>query len=437
MSDTGHSYWSASGFKAVMLCPGKKVMEQGLANLTNEYAAEGTAAHQVLTWALQADCDAADFIGTPIHLDSFGKPCDQVVAAFTFVVDEDMVEPVQVCIDLVRELCAGGGQLMVDQKVNYSKWLGVDRDQAWGTLDVAVIFDEEIVVLDYKHGRGVWVDAERNAQMSLYALGAVDLYGDVADFKRVRMLISQPRLTTKASEWDCTLEELERWGYGEARSAVNTCEVARLNVGASFDHAEMTWEQTFLRPQEAACKFCLAKATCPALRDAVTETVFASAPASVEEFADLTVPGREHVKPTDEAWLAAALDKADLIESWVKAIRAEVETRLLAGTTVPGYKIVQGKKGHRKWSNPSEAEATLKSMKLKQEEMYDFSLISPTSAEKLHKAKTIGPRQWPKLQGLITQSEGKAHVAPATDPREAIVVKPVADEFASADDAIA
>ena len=67
--------------------------------------------------------------------------------------------------------------------------------------------------------------------------------------------------------------------------------------------------------------------------------------------------------------------------------------------------------------------------RLKVEEMYDLSLISPTSAEKLAKAKVIGPRQWPKLQQLITQSSGKPSVAPATDSRPALTLTPAVDEF--------
>ena len=45
------------------------------------------------------------------------------------------------------------------------------------------------------------------------------------------------------------------------------------------------------------------------------------------------------------------------------------------------------------------------------------------------KAGTIGPRQWGKLQEVITQSEGKPHVAPLSDSRPALEIKPVADDF--------
>ena len=125
-----------------------------------------------------------------------------------------------------------------------------------------------------------------------------------------------------------------------------------------------------------------------------------------------------------------------MIEGWCKAIRAKAEAELLAGHPVPGYKLVEGRRGSRRWTNDAEVEQTLKSMRMKLEEMYDFSLISPTTAEKLHKAGTIGPRQWPKLQGLITQSEGKPSVAPATDKRPALVIQATADEFADVSEGV-
>jgi len=71
----------------------------------------------------------------------------------------------------------------------------------------------------------------------------------------------------------------------------------------------------------------------------------------------------------------------------------------------------------------------LKSMRLKHDQMYDYSVISPTAAEKLAKAGEIGPRQWPKLQSLITRSDGKPSVAPESDKRPALVVTPSADDF--------
>ena len=69
-------------------------------------------------------------------------------------------------------------------------------------------------------------------------------------------------------------------------------------------------------------------------------------------------------------------------------------------------------------------------MRLKTEQMYDLSIISPTTAEKLHKAGTIGVKQWPKLQTLITKADGKPSVAPASDKRPALMIAAAEDGFA-------
>ena len=426
MSQPAHSYWSASKFESIMLCPGKIVLEDGAPENTNSYAAEGTAAHQVLTWALQEDRPAAAYIGRVIHLDRAGKVCEPADAAYTYEVDAEMAEHVQVCVDYVNDLRGDDGVVFADIRVNYSSYLDTPVESAWGTADVVVARGPELIVVDFKYGRGVEVSAERNPQMSLYALGALQAYqGLVADFERVRMAIVQPRIKRAASEWDCSVEELEAWGRSTARSAVASATLA------AETRIDEEWEKTFLRPAEKACKFCKAKATCPALRAEVASSVNPSgnAPASPDEFADLDVATSEALKGADDAWLSAALGKLDLIEDWCKAVRAEAERRLLAGQPVPGWKLVQGKKGARQWADAKAAEEALKSMRLKQEDMYEMKLISPTTAEKLHKAGVIGPRQWPRLQELITQSEGKPHVAPESDSRPALVVTPAVEDF--------
>lgn len=414
MTEPAHSLWSASKFESLMLCPGKLVLERDLPNRTSKFAAEGTAAHQVLTWALQEEKPAADYIGRII-----------MVEEFSFEVDEEMASHVQVCIDYVNDLAGDDGVVFADIRVNYSSYLGVPEHEAWGTADVIVARGEELIVLDLKYGMGVEVSAEQNPQMSLYALGALQAYnGLVADFTRVRMAISQPRVKKAPSEYDLSVEELEQWASEVAKRAVSLCKAASGNP--SFNPEG--WRNTYLKPTEKGCKFCLAKATCPALRDDVLTTAGQYKPNSPEAILE-EFPMREVGNFLDADWLAACLSKVDLIEDWCKAIRAEAERRLLAGESVPGFKVVQGKRGARQWSNEEEAEKMLKTFRLKQEEMYSFKLISPTTAEKLAKSEIIGKRQWPKLAELITQSEGRPHVAPDSDPRPALDIRPVADDF--------
>ena len=327
-----HSKWSASGFESIMLCPGKKVLEAGKPDSSSKYAAEGTAAHQVLTWALQEALPASAFIGRVIEADGF-----------TFEVDEDMARHVQVCVDYCNDLAGADGVVFADIRVNYSSYLDVPEADAWGTADVIVARGDEIIVCDFKYGMGVEVSAEKNPQMSLYALGALQAYqGLCGDFTRVRMAISQPRIKVAPSEYDLSVDELEAWGRSTARSAV----ITTLNAVDGLGRIEpVLWEDTYLRPSEKACKFCRAKATCPKLRAEALDTVCEfGPPATPEEFTDPVPLSAEH--DNDPAWLSMVVSKADLIEDWLKAVRAEVERRLLAGAPVRGRGVV-GDRQHR------------------------------------------------------------------------------------------
>jgi len=75
--------------------------------------------------------------------------------------------------------------------------------------------------------------------------------------------------------------------------------------------------------------------------------------------------------------------------------------------------------------------AELKSMRLRDDQMYSKKLISPAGAEALTKGKepAVGERQWKKLQSLIQRTDGKPSVAPESDSRQAITVTPVEEEF--------
>jgi hypothetical protein len=108
-------------------------------------------------------------------------------------------------------------------------------------------------------------------------------------------------------------------------------------------------------------------------------------------------------------------------------VRGRIEHELLNGNVVPGVKLVQGRRGARQWLSTEEAEALLKSMRLKQEQMYNFKLISPTQADKLLAKES--PRRWKKVEALITQRDGSPSVAPESDKRPALVIAPPADDF--------
>ena len=392
-----HAIRSPSGAAGWLECAGWASDPKG-----SKYADEGTAAHELAAMCLLGNTTPRDHLGVGIG-----------VGGNIFIVTEEMALAVGDYVSYVRDVVAGtGGELLIEQKLGIE---GITGERgAKGTSDVVILAPGELIIIDLKYGRGVPVQADDNPQLQIYALAAIDEYSLAHDFSTVRMVIHQPRLGA-VSEWVQTVEQLEAF---------------RTHVGQRIQIHDANPDAR--NPGTKQCQWCAQKATCSALAEKVQAEVGA-------DFDDLT--GEEpmqldiqkglttHVPALTSEALATALQAADLIEMWIKAVRAETESRLLSGQPVPGFKLVQGKKGNRAWTNKEEAEAALKAMRVKHDQMYDYSVISPTTAEKLAKAEVIGPRQWPKLAALITQAEGKPSVAPETDKRPALVMSAVADDF--------
>jgi hypothetical protein len=317
-------------------------------------------------------------------------------------VTPEMVDNVDSYARLVREY-AQGGTLFVEKRLSFSKT--IDVPDSYGTSDAVILKGDEIIVIDLKYGMGVRVDAEDNEQAQLYALGALEEYEFLGDFKMVTMVICQPRLNHVA-EWVIPVEQLRAFGEDARLAAV-----------------EALWkENPPLNPGEKQCRFCRAKATCPALRDEVLGAVGGAA--TIADFEDVNEGVVRVGSGSDATDLAKALDKVGLVEDWCKAIRAEAERRILAGDTVPGYKLVEGRLGNRKWASEEAVKKAFQRYRMRKDEMYEFSLISPTKAEKV-----LTPARWEQLQTLISRAAGKASVALATDKRPAYTPSATAADF--------
>jgi len=412
--------WGACAGSTTLVLDGKRV------DASSRYAAEGTLGHTLAAKCLTDNVAAARFIGNPYNVDNFA-----------FIVDADFAAHLQTYVDNIREY-AVDASLMVEVEVDYSKYLGVKPVEGFGTSDVVILRSDELQVHDLKMGQGEVVEAEGNWQMMLYALGAYEQYGELLDYDaetKVTMVIHQPRIRKAPTEWSCTVGDLFEFGAqmklaAHADKAALWGHAAYRNGGRKPEEFK-AWSDKYLVPGEKQCRWCSAKAMCPAVRDVVTKTVFNATPVDASEFKAMTFVPKIHVHPTGNDWLSSAMKQVPLIRDWIKAVTAEIDRRVLGGQQIEGFKVVMGDQGDRAWSSEAAAEVELKSMRLKQDEMYSRKLISPTMAEKLTKGKTpaIGERQWKKLGELIQRAPGAPRVVPEGHKAPAIVVAAVDDEF--------
>lgn len=434
-----HALLSPSGADGWMTCTGKVAMEFGKAEKPSAYADEGTAAHFLGGESLIHDTHPATYVGRRIvvgsseqggfdgavwEADVSGQPADWKTRQ-TFEVDLDMVAAVNTYVQGVKRM-AGSAEIQVEVRLPLTDVTG--EPDAFGTSDAIVLvpydddtgFGVELQVHDLKYGQGVGVSADHNRQMRIYGTAWRRASPDV-QVDRVRYVIHQPRKFNEPDVWVEAIEDAEKFA-----AEVKVQATAAL---LAFEHRN-NWlgkDDSYLHASEDACRWCKAAAECPKLKGAVEATVGHD----LAEFADLSLATVENIPvgcSDDE--LGLKLASCDLLEKFIAAVRAEVESRLLACANAEdrcnalGYKLVAGKRGARAWTSEEKAEEMLKSMRLKQEEMYSFKVISPTQAEKIFGEKGSAPsvKRWNKLQELIVQKDGAPHVAPLTDKRPALVI---------------
>jgi hypothetical protein len=414
--ERAHALFSPSSAYTWVNCKASTAAQLGQPDDSSEFADDGTASHELAKWCLDAGTDAVAYMGRIIK-----------VGEREFEVDDERAEYVQMYLDGIRErieaykLTGATVEMFVEQRLSIEHITG--EKGAKGTSDCVLIAvwpdaRAEICVIDLKYGRGVEVSAVENYQGMIYAEAARNEHADFYDFTSVRIVIHQPRISEKPSEWEITPLGLTAWIQEVAKPAA---EQGMLYV-ESVDFVPLSMGDFV--PGEKQCRFCKAKAVCPALAKHVEETIGAD----FEEIAHGMVFGIDSaVEMLTADDLGTIYTSLDLIDSWAKAVRGRIEYELLNGNAVPGVKLVQGRRGARQWSSTEEAEALLKSMRLKQEQMYNFKLISPTQADKLLAKES--PRRWKKVESLITQRDGSPSVAPESDKRPALVIAPPADDF--------
>lgn len=273
--------------------------------------------------------------------------------------------------------------------------------EAFGTCDCVMIGGDELIITDYKHGKGVPVSAQDNPQMLLYALGALKLYrpiyGDM--IRRVSTYIDQPRLGSYDGA-SMTVEELLAWGESIKPKAA----AAFMGTG---EFAPGEW-----------CRFCRAKAKCRARANQNT---------ALEDFKDCIPLGRSipmqaeydttGFKPsnclTDEE-IGTLLVRAEGLVAWYNDLKEYALAACLNGKTIPGWKAVEGR-STRAWTDQDAALEALMAGGVEEAIIYDRV---PKTLAQLE--KVIGKQRFGELVGgMITKSPGKPALAAESDKRPA------------------
>lgn len=385
-----HALLSPSSAARWMRCPASVVVTRDMPEDSSPYAIEGTCAHRLAELLL----NGAD-----------GFPADEAAKVIAAGVDPDsLVEPVRVYVDYVRSL---GSEIVTEVSLDIS--LITKEPEARGTSD-AVVFSEGVLhVCDLKYGKGEPVSADGNPQLAIYAGAALAAFDFLGEIREVCMHIVQPRLNS-ISVWRVSVDELMAFLADVTRAGAQCLRLLDENRDPDTVPAE------FFQPCAKACRFCRHRGKCTALAKYALSVAGLELPAPLKASLDVRQ-------------LAYILDRIGLIKSWMGEVEAAAHAALMEGREVPGYKLVEGRAGSRKWTDESKADKLLKAWKVPADFRYVKSLISPTQAEKLLKLKTLTDEQWAELCGYVSREPGKPTVVPASDKRPAISGRPAAEDF--------
>ena len=204
-----------------------------------------------------------------------------------------------------------------------------------------------MVMLDWKFGDGVIVEAEENEQLMFYAAAAMrtpDTMWAFEDAAEIECVIIQPPFIKR---WTTTVKRIHAFERELKRAVIAAAQPdAVLAIGSH-------------------CRWCAAKPVCPQMTGAVDRAV------------------KTQLLALDTQALGAALETAEVLEGWIDDLRS-LATRMLEGATpVPGWKLV-AKRATRKWIDEDKAITDMESLGIEPRKM---EVISPAQAEKLLQKK--------------------------------------------------
>ena len=338
--------------KRVISCPASvKLVAKMPPKPSSVHADRGTLLHDAISQILEGKPDVIGMKYNDITLTQ--ELYDEKIVPAIAALDE---------IDVNGSL-----EYAVESKVSFGDLLpGV-----FGSADLLGRIGTRAIVLDWKFGDGVSVDAVENAQGMFYAAAAMrtpDVKWVFEGAKEIEIVIVQPPVVRR---WSTTPERIKQFEM-ELVAAVKQSQKDDAPF-KSGDH----------------CRWCAAKPVCPQMTGEVDRFVKTS------------------LQTIDATQIGHYLKQADQIEDFIKSVREMAFTMLENEVKVPGYKLV-AKRGTRQWVDEKKAEELLG------DNAYEKKLISVAQAEKL-----IGKKNFPQ-ELAVSVSTGNT-LANEDDPRPAIL----------------
>ena len=365
MPPKGHALLSASSSERWLHCPPSARLCESYDDKGSDYAAEGTDAHTLCEYKLRRSMGMETEDPTE-NLTWFNEEMDDCATGYATYVLEQVEAAKQTCADPV---------VMIEQRVDFSRWVA----SGFGTADCLIIADGTLKIIDYKHGRGIMVDATENPQMQCYALGALELFDGIYDIDTVRMTIYQPR-RDNISTYELSKDELYRWADEVLKP---TADLAFVGDG-NFFYGE--W-----------CGFCKAKHDCRARADANMELARY----------DFKLPPLL----TDED-IEDILSKVDDLVAWAADIKEYALQQAISGKDWTGYKLVEGRSNRRYTNETVVANAVSRAGF----DPYERKILGVTAMQKL-----LGKSRFDELlAAYIEKPQGKPTLVPESDKRPAM-----------------
>lgn len=391
-----HAKLSASSAHRWINCPPSVKLVEQFPSKTSSYAEAGRVAHAI------AELKARKCFLEPMSARTYNAHLKKLQEDPHY--DKGMEASTDLYLEFLKTSAMGFDHapfVALETRVDFSNYV----PEGFGTADCIMIGAGRIIIVDYKNGAGVPVEAEANPQMMLYALGAMrtfaPIFGD--SIHDVQLAIVQPN-AGGVKTWDTTVDQLNEWAANVAQPS------ATLAFAGEGEFSAGDW-----------CRFCPAKAQCSArARQMLSlEPMLGARPEAEVDRDELLAReiqkgNGQPVPPLlTDAEIGDVLIRARELAAWAKDLEEYALTASLAGRKIAGFKAVEGR-GTRDWLDQDAAFKTLRERGVAESLLWERK---PVTAPALEKA--LGKKIFAETaDGLVVKKPGKPTLVPDSDKRK-------------------